>query len=304
MISKKYNFNMFKLINMDNYILINFFVFAIVLFLYIHIYNNIKTSNYLEIYEFDTLSKEKLEEYCDLKQPLILNTNNLLDFNIDTLLSLYNSFDIKLINKENSDMFLPIKLSMAFDLFHKDTSANYISENNTEFLNETSLEKNFSNTDMILRPFNTSFIQYDIIFGSINSYTLFKYSISSRNYFMILSGKVEITLSPPKNYPYLYVNQNYEDLLFYSSIDINNVKDIYKNDFDKVKLLRIILEPNKLLFIPPFWFYSIKLLETNTLVAQYTYRTYMNSLAISPQLFIQFLQNNNIKKNITKIIKT
>lgn len=289
---------------MDNYLFINFLIFFIILFFYLHVYNNIKTSNYLEIYEFEQLSKEKLEEYCNLKQPILLNSENFLNIDIDYLQSNYNGFDIKVVNKESSDILLPIKLGIAIDLFNKDISSNYISENNFDFLNETSVEKEYSKNDLMLRPYNNSYIQYDLIMGSINSYTNFKYSLSCRNYFNVLSGSIEITMTPPKNAKYLFVNKNYEDLNFYSSIDINNVKDIYKNDFNKIKLLRIVLAKNQLLFIPPYWFYSIKILEKNTLVAYYQYRTFMNQVAIFPELCIQFLQKNNIKTNITKIIKT
>lgn len=289
---------------MDNYLLVNFFIFFVILFFYIHVYNNIKTSNYLEVYEFDHLSKDKLEEYCGLKQPLLLNTENLLNIDINLLQNNYNGFEIKVLNKETNDISLPIKLGVAIELFDRDTSSNYISENNMDFLNETSVEKEYSANDLILRPSNTSFIQYDLIIGSLNSYTLFKYSLSCRNYFMVLSGSIEVTMTPPKNSRYLYVKKNYEDLLFYSSIDINNVKDAYKNDFDKIKLLRITLSRDKLLFIPPYWFYSIKILEKNTLVANYQYRSFMNSVAILPELSMQFLQKNNVKANITKVVKT
>ena len=64
------------------YILINLFVFCLILFLYIHIYFHIKTSNYLEIYEVESPSKEKLEELCDLKQPTICNNMNNITNNI------------------------------------------------------------------------------------------------------------------------------------------------------------------------------------------------------------------------------
>ncbi len=97
------------------------------------------------------------------------------------------------------------------------------------------------------------------------------------------------------------MNNDYENFEFKSSVDIHNVQDTYRNDFEKVKLLRIVLEPNRLLQIPAYWFYSIKLLEENTLVSSFRYRTYMSSVSILPQLFVKFLQNQNIKRNITKI---
>ena len=68
-----------------------------------------------------------------------------------------------------------------------------------------------------------------------------------------------------------------------------------------MKFLRIILQPNRLLQIPAYWFFSIKILESNTLISNFKYTTYMNSLAMTPELFIKFLQNNNIKKNIARV---
>tara|TARA_B110000008_G_C16932146_1_gene549169 strand:+ start:598 stop:1461 length:864 start_codon:yes stop_codon:yes gene_type:complete len=282
-------------------ILINLLILCIVLFLYIHIYNQIKTSNYLEVYEIDNISKDKFEELCDLKQPLLIDNINILNFDIPYVKDNYGSFDLKVITKESSDMFLPMKLVTAVDLFDKDSSANYISQNNKEFLEETSLIKEFHLNDLFLRPVGTSSIEYDILLGSINSYTPLSYNLNCRNYYSVLTGSVEITLCPPKDYKYLYVNKDYENFKFTSSVDILNPQDEYKSDFDKVKFMKVILEPNKLLQIPAYWFFSIKILESDTLISNFKYTTYMNSLAMSPELFIKFLQNNNIKRNLAKV---
>ena len=58
-----------------NYIF-NIFIFVIVLFLYIHIQFQLKTSNDLEVYNIEKPSKDKLEEICDIRQPLVFNYNN------------------------------------------------------------------------------------------------------------------------------------------------------------------------------------------------------------------------------------
>lgn len=282
-------------------ILINLLILTITLFLYIHIYNQIKTSDYLEVYEIENISKDKFEELCDLKQPLLINNINLLNFDIPYIQNNYGSFDLKITNKETSDMFLPMKFVTAIELFDKDTSSNYISENNREFLEDTSLIKEFSINDLFLRPFGTSSIEYDILLGSVNSYSPLCYNLNCRNYYSVLSGSIEVTLCPPKDYKYLYVNKDYDNFKFTSAIDILNPQDEYKNEFDKVKFLRVVLEPNRLLQIPAYWFFSIKILESNTLISNFKYTTYMNSLAMAPELFIKFLQNNNIKKKIAKV---
>ena len=282
-------------------ILINLLILSITLFLYIHIYNQIKTSNYLEVYEIDNISKDKFEELCELKQPLLIDNINILNFDINYIKNTYGSFDLKINAKDNNDMYLPMKFLTAIELFDKDISANYISQNNKDFLEETSLIKEFHINDMFLRPIGTSSIDYDIILGSINSYTPLSYSLNCRNYLSVLTGSIEITLCPPKDYKYLYVNKDYDNFKFTSSIDVENPQDEYKNEFEKIKFLRVKLEPNKLLQIPAYWFFSIKILESNTLISNFKYTTYMNSLAMAPDLFIKFLQNNNIKRNLAKV---
>ena len=79
-------------------IIFGLFIFCLVLFIYLHIYFHIKTSEDLEMYEIDDPSKEKLEEICDLRQPVlfdfdcskIINTTNKT-----YLLNNYSSFLIQ-----------------------------------------------------------------------------------------------------------------------------------------------------------------------------------------------------------------
>ena len=116
-------------------ILINLLIFCTILFLYIHIYNQIKTSEYLELYEIDNPSKEKFEDLCDLKQPLIIKNidfNNEM-FDKDFLNNNYSSFDVKIRSNENDEIFIPIKINKFIELINSDQSSNYISENNKDF---------------------------------------------------------------------------------------------------------------------------------------------------------------------------
>ena len=283
-------------------IFINLLILCITIFLYIHIYHHIKCSNYLEIYEIDNPSKDTLEELCNLKQPLLIHNMDIMPIDFKYILENYKNFDIKIFNNENNSQNISLKLETACELFNKDVSSIYISENNKDFLEETSLVKEFKYNDIYLRPYNVSYIDYDIIFGTKNCYTKLKYNLNCRNFINVLNGKIEVTLCLPKNTKNLYVNKEYEELEFYSDINIHNIQDKYKDEFSKIKCLRIILEKNKVLQIPAYWFYSIKIIEENSLVSVFKYRSVMNTIAILPELFMKFLQSNNIKLNLTKII--
>jgi len=98
--------------------LFSILIFCIVLFIYLHINFHLRTSNDLEVYEIDQPSKEKLEEICDLRQPVIFdyNVDGLLqECNIDSIEKNYGAFDIKVRNvKEYDDvceLYLPLTLN-------------------------------------------------------------------------------------------------------------------------------------------------------------------------------------------------
>jgi len=57
-------------------IFIAFFVFCLVLFIYLHINFHLKVGNDLEVYEIEQGSKDKLEEICDIRQPVIFDFDN------------------------------------------------------------------------------------------------------------------------------------------------------------------------------------------------------------------------------------
>lgn len=109
-------------------------------FLYLHIYFQLKTSNDLEVYEIEQPSKDKLEEICDLRQPVIFDYQNdslLESCKINTVTEHYSAFDVKLRNvkelDENTDLHIPITLKVALSLFNSDKDSKYIIEKNNDF---------------------------------------------------------------------------------------------------------------------------------------------------------------------------
>jgi hypothetical protein len=245
----------------------------------------------------ENLSKEKLEDIINYKQPLLLNNYNLVkNININYLLSEYSIFNINIYNNQNDTLY---KINLQ-DYYNSTSYTNYLSYNNVEFLQETSIDKILCKNDIFFRPPNMCNKKYDVIMGAENNNTRLKYSINSRNLLYLSSGQVEVTLCPPKYYKNLHIKKNYETMEFYSQIDIYNVESIYKNDFSKLKFLRVILNVGQVLVIPPYWFYSIKFIEKHSIVFLNNYTTYINYVSIMPQLFIQLLQVGNIKLNIIK----
>jgi len=295
-------------------IIIGVFIFCVILFLYLHIQFHLKTSNDLEMYEIDQASKDKMEEICDLRQPVLFDCDEDSDkiiqtTNKTTLLNNYPVFEIKIREKEETDvsissteeLYVPLPLHTACKLFEEDKNAKYFSEGNTEFLMETGAIKNMTYNDEFLRPYLVSNCNYDIMFGSKNVETPFRYEMNYRNYFIVTQGSVHIKLAPPKSIKYLYPVNDYENFEFRSQINPWNPQTKFKADFDKVKCLEFVLTPGKFLFIPSYWWYTFKFSE-NTSVSCFRYRTYMNNIAISPNIALYALQNQNVEHKIAKKI--
>jgi len=84
---------------------------------------------------------------------------------------------------------------------------------------------------------------------------------------------------------------------FTSNIDIYNILDKYKDDFNKCKAIKVILNKGDILLIPMLWIYSIKLLEKNTLVYNLKYKSFINYIVNTKDDFIHLLQKYNKKIN-------
>jgi hypothetical protein len=285
-------------------------IFCIVLFLYLHIYFQLKTSNDLEVYEIEQPSKEKLEEICDLRQPVIFDYQNdslLETCKLSQIVEHYGAFDVKLRNvkeaDDNTDLHIPITLKAALSILNGDKYAKYVSEKNGDFLEETGIIKNYKYNDAFLRPPMVSNCFYDFITASQNTETLLQYSVNYRNFYLVTHGVVKIKLIPPKSARYLYPIEDYENFEFRSPLNPWAIQRQYKADYDKIKTLEIELVPGKIIYIPAYWWYSIKFMEPLSSVCVFKYRTYMNTVAILPKLCMKTLQRQNTKREIVKKVR-
>jgi hypothetical protein len=185
-------------------IIIGFFVFCLVLFIYLHIQFHLKTSEDLEMYEIDQPSKERLEEICDIRQPVLFDfdSQKIVDTSNRSYISNnYNAFELKIRNiKEvdpNSELYIPLPVHAAVKLFDEDKNSTYFTENNKDFLEETGVIKNLKYNDEFLRPYMVSNCNYDIMMGSAHTCTPFRYEINYRNFLLLTEGSAQIKLAPP-----------------------------------------------------------------------------------------------------------
>jgi|TARA_B110000858_G_scaffold70856_1_gene82265 hypothetical protein len=266
-----------------------------------------KISNDLEVYTIDRPTKDKLEEICDLRQPVIFDYHNqeLLDkCNLSNLEEQYGAFDIKLRNiKEDNDdtkqKYLPFLFKEAVELFQNGKNKNYITEKNKDFLKETAAVKVFKYNDSFLRPHFVSNCLYDFCSGSVSCRTPLRYNLNYRNYFYVTSGKINIKLIPPSAAKYLDTIKDYENFEFRSNVNPWDIQKEYQKQFDKVKVLDVTLQTGQIIYIPAHWWYSFEYVELSS-ICNFQYRTYMNTISISPELIMGLLQKQNIKLDIAQ----
>jgi hypothetical protein len=199
----------------------------------------------------------------------------------------------------NSELYMPLPLHATIKLFNEDKTSAYFSENNSEFLEETGLVKSMRYNDEFLRPYMVSNCNYDVMMGSKDVCTQFRYEINYRNFFLLTQGSAQIKMAPPHCVKYLYPNYDYENFEFRSPVNPWSPQPKYKADFDKMKCLEFTLTPGKTLFLPAYWWYSIKF-NSNTSITYFRYRTYINNITIMPYICLHALQIQNIKRDIVK----
>ena len=279
------------------------------LFLYLHVFFHLKTSDDLEIFDIEQPSKDKLEEVCDLRQPMRMEFANEDLSRVcqrSYISNNYQSFDVLIRNVketvcEPGDLFVPLRWKNALDVMLKDTQKQYIIGSNQRFLDETGLTKTYVEADAFLRPYMNAISHYDYLTGSNGTHTPFSYDIHYRNYLYVASGEAKIKLTPPKSCKYLHPYKDYYNFEFRSPIDPWNIQEEYAGDFDKVKCLEIIIQKGQLLFIPAYWWYSIEFGENNVLCS-FKYDSLMSLISTIHHHGKRFLQSQNVKKKYFPVV--
>ena len=286
-------------------------IFCVILFLYLHIYFHMKTSNDLEVYEIDQPSKDKLEEVCDLRQPVRFDYANdrlMESCTLPAIRAAYGAFDVRLRNvKDTADeadateLYVPLTLHAVVESFRSDKESRYVSENNGDFLEETGLIKSFKYNDAFLRPPMVSKCTYDIVCASPGTTTPLRYELNYRNYYLVTQGSVKMRLIAPHASKYLYPVADYDNFEFRSPVNPWRPQVDYRADFDKIKTMDVELRAGQIIYIPAYWWCSMQFPENSSILTTmcgFKYRTYMNTVSILDKLCMGVLQQQNVTRDI------
>ena len=294
--------------------IIGIIIFVIIFIMYSHITNQYKRSEDLEIYEMDYENNSQLQEICDVKQPVIFEFETILPSVFTSanagLENLSNSYGQEMLNvkdtkdytksgKNDSIDGVHITCANARKLFLKDAGSHYYTENNGEFLEETGLIEKIQQVDTYLKPRFTVNTKYDYITGSPKTCTPLRYHYDYRHYYVVTSGKISVKMTPWKSCKYLHPIKDYDNYEFRSTF---NTWETPAPEMEKVRFLEYVVEKGSVLYIPPYWWYSIQFSDDTSIYAV-TYNSLMNVIAYIPQWFLYFIQQQNIYKKVVKTME-
>ena len=298
---------------------ITFFIFIVILFLYVHIMSQFKKSEELEIYEMDYTTNTQLQEICNAKQPILfefktINPDIFTDLDSTTFLK-HSSCDVRV--RDTNDLYGTSSSSssadsvlLKYDSFRRlaiaDTRSHFISEGNMDFIEESGLYSEYAELNPYLKPAWTIQTKYDVLQGSEGAYTPLRYHTDERRFNIVSSGKISVKMTPWKSRKYLHPVIDFSTYEFRSPIDawVNANNEKYMNDIDKLKFLEFDVNEGFILYVPPYWWYSIKYSTAETLVLEATYNTSPRLMANSWDIIQYYLQQSNTTTKVTKTISS
>lgn len=272
-------------------------LFLVILFTYIHIQSQHKTGEDLEVFEYSFSTPKDLQDITSYKQP-ILFPMTIPFFQGDSSLDSLFIKDVRDNNNNNTHVVADaISLSnrSAKGLLETDTQSVFYSEgNHASIINHSNWRKWFRALEIYLKPYFTISSEYDVMYGSFKTRTPTTFNRESHVYLYLPietnHTHIRIKMTPWKNRQYL---ETFSD---YTCYKFGSKKSLYEKNDDQYKCLDFFVFPGSVLFIPPFWFYSIEFQSTQSEVCMVKYTTGPNFLANINHMGLYFAQQQNIQE--------
>lgn len=267
-------------------------IISILIFLiYLHWTEQYKTGEDLEIYEIDYIDNDHLQQVCKSKQPIVFEFSSVISkfhflntLELNDLATKYGKLDVYIKDTDdyktqsNTDA-IPLTFESSYTLISTDTHAHYISEGNTDFILDTVLEKYYDSLHDYIQPSYTLHKTLDFCYGSNRSATPLRYNTDYSHFIYVGKGKIRVKMTPHKSKKYLNPIKDYFAYEFYSPLCVWNHQPEFSLNMEKIQWLDFDVVSGHMLYIPPYWWYSIQYEEDNTFFCSVKYNTVMNVVA-------------------------
>jgi hypothetical protein len=278
--------------------LLSTIIFVAVLFVYVHMCHQLGTSSDMEVYSVVNIPSDKLEDLSSAKQPFVMrNADNPLHGVASEALGRVDAFNIRNTGDHGESDIPPLsvdrtKAEKLFGATGRQTGdPMYYSCGNWAATGVALGSAARAARDAFFAPPMTLYTREDSIVGEKGVHTALRYDIAHRNYVYVFDAPATIILVPPDQKDDLGgIIKDYELLEFRSPIDP------WMDDGSKKRYreLRVDMVPGDCLYVPPYWFYSVRLSE-HAKAHLFQYYTLMNAMSISSHLMLHLLQMNNIR---------
>jgi hypothetical protein len=273
-----------------------------------------KTSEDLEIYEVDYTTNKQLQEVCDVKQPFLVNFQNISEthdfFDLIQCTKMDGQFDdidsnIKCMHDyqeidKSSVEYITLPYRNTRLTLKNDPHGKYLSCENRDFIEETNADALFGTMNNLIKPAMSYSTKYDILFGSKFVCTPLKYHNSNRLFLAVCSGRIRVKMTPWKSRKYIDWIKDYDKYEFVAKANVwkdEKQGKHKKSGLDKLKFIEFDVVAGYVLYVPPYWWYSLQFsADSDTTVCQFTYDTIINGIAHTKDLVLYLLQQSNITR--------
>ena len=173
----------------------------------------------------------------------------------------------------------------------------WYSEGNSEFLGEAEgFLEGLAEMDRFLKPAFTVGTEIDIGSGAVGAVTPLRYHTNTRRFLVVggTGGRVSVKMTPWKKHRrYLHEVRDYDRGEYRSAVDLWCPGERHRRDAKKVEVLEFDVTSGYVLYIPPYWGYTIRYDVGGTWVAEYRYCTLFNRVAFLGELGRTWLQQRN-----------
>ena len=277
-------------------------LFFVILFTYIHLQHQLKTGEDLEVYEYEYISAAGLQEIAQYKQPVLFSLL-LPSLRDNPHLDPIHVKDIREYFKPNTTSVDSIALSQTSGRGLIDTDSRslfYSDRNQTSIAKSEKWMKWFQTMDPFLQPPFTIYREYDVLYGSQNAHTITMFHRESHSYLYLPEetnpSPIRVKMTPWSSRTFLDHESDYTYYEFWSKTSLFD-----KND--RIRCLDFIVKPGYVLYIPPYWFYSLEYQNKTSEVCMAKYTTGANLLANANHICKYWLQQQNIQEKWWKPLK-
>ena len=256
-------------------------LFVCLFIVYIHVMDEYKKGEDLEMLEMDYfgINGTQLNDACRLKQPLIFEFGKVEP-------ELFRKLSTGAISRTTNESmnvldtsmpaaggggFFPLPFESAIQLMETDSTGKYISERNEAFMDDSGISSPVM-TRFLHAHFQPTFgnveTRYDFLCGSKNASVPWQYHTHSRYFVGVAAGKIQLRLAPWKNKKYL--GPSTKPRQYSSSCTGTN---------PNVRFLECTVNAGVVVFIPPYWWYTVTFLTSTTTCFGARYSTLSNKIA-------------------------